>query len=87
VQDRMSFAALLSQAMGAANLTRAELARRVGVQRAAVGKWVSGVPEGATRRRVLPDNGSLARILGLGVFPAETGARLRIAYLRERGLT
>jgi hypothetical protein len=23
----------------------------------------------------------------LGVFPAETGARLRIAYLRERGLT
>jgi transcriptional regulator with XRE-family HTH domain len=84
VHDRMTFAALLWAAMGAAGLTRAELARRAKVGRAAVGKWVGGVADGPDRRRVLPDDGTLARILG--VFPEDTGEQLRAAYLRERGL-
>jgi hypothetical protein len=82
--DRMTFAALLWAAMGAANLTRAELARLAKVQRAVVGKWIDGVPNGDGRKKVLPGSSTLARILD--VFPEDTGERLRAAYLRERGL-
>jgi hypothetical protein len=82
--DRMTFAALLWAAMGAANLTRAELARLAKVQRAVVGKWISGVPDGKTRRPVLPGPIKLARILG--ALPEDTRSRLRAAYLHERGL-
>ena len=85
MQDRMTFAALLWAAMGAANLTRAELARRAKVQRAAVGKWVDGVQDGMWRRRVYPSSATLARILD--ALPEDARAPLRAAYLRERGLS
>jgi len=81
----MTFAALLWQAMGAANLTRAELARRVGVNRAVVGKWVNGIPDGVQRKRVYPAFGRLHLVLN--VMPAEARAPLRAAYLRERGVS
>jgi hypothetical protein len=84
VQDRMTFAALLSAAMGAANLTRYALAEQVGVGRAVVGKWLAGVPSGDVRTKVLPLPDTLNRILD--VFPEDVGASLRVAYLRERGL-
>jgi hypothetical protein len=84
VQDQMTFAALLSQAMGAANLTRYALAEQVGVGRAVVGKWLAGVPSGDVRTKVLPLPDTLNRILD--VFPEDVGVSLRAAYLRERGL-
>jgi hypothetical protein len=85
LRDRMTFAALLWQAMGAANLTRAELARRVGVNRAVVGKWVNGIPDGAQRKRVYPAFGRLHLVLG--AMPDEIRSDLRAAYLRERGVS
>jgi hypothetical protein len=85
LQDRMTFAALLWQAMGAANLTRAELARRVGVKRAVVGKWINGIPDGAQRKRVYPAFGRLHLVLG--AMPDETRATILAAYLHERGLS
>jgi transcriptional regulator with XRE-family HTH domain len=84
MHDRMTFAALLSAAMGAAGLTRYALAEQVGVGRAVVGKWLAGVPSGDGRTRVLPLPNTLKRILD--VFPEDVGTSLRAAYLRERGL-
>jgi transcriptional regulator with XRE-family HTH domain len=74
----VTFGALLWQAMGQANLTRAELARRVGVERAAVGKWVDGVQAGGRRRRVLPNASTLAKVLD--VLPEQSRDTLRRAY-------
>jgi transcriptional regulator with XRE-family HTH domain len=84
MQDRMTFAALLSQAMGAANLTRAELAKRSHVRRAAVHKWLSGVQDGDQRKAVLPSPPVLARILD--AMPEDARPRLRDAYLRAKHL-
>lgn len=80
----MTFAALLNQALGAAGLSRYAFAEHVGVGRSAVTKWLEGVPGGDTRTKALPSPTTLARILD--VFPDETSAHLRAAYLRERGL-
>jgi hypothetical protein len=85
LRNRMTFAALLWQAMGAANLTRAELARRVGVNRAVVGKWINGIPDGVQRKRVYPAFGRLHLVLG--AMPDDTRASLLATYLRERGVS
>jgi transcriptional regulator with XRE-family HTH domain len=82
--DRMTFAALLFQAMGAANISRAELAEQAGVGRSAVTKWLNGTPNSDGRAKVLPTPDTLSAILD--VFPDDVGAGLRAAYLRERGL-
>lgn len=87
MQDRMTFALLLDAAMGAANLTRAELARRVGVQRAAVGKWLGGVSDGDVRKKVLPNMSTLALVMRELCTSDAEAWRMLEAYLRDRGLT
>lgn len=81
-RDRMTFGVLLSDLLGRANMTRAELARRLKVGKPIVSKWIDGV--GAPRKCVYPKENLLRPMLAQLSADPDDNMRLLVAYAREK---